>query len=105
MIASRRDALQLLPKVVVVLDLVRLNDGKVERERGALHWRCCQFHATAAGTVRLRDHELHPKAGRHQLLQRGYRKQRRAAEYEVNHGRSLSLRKALASSWPLALGL
>ena len=67
---SGASALQLRAKFLIVLDLLRLRDGKPKLKRLLLHRRQRDFHPAALGTVRLRHHKLHLMAGANQRLQR-----------------------------------
>ncbi len=83
-----RDLLQLSPKLVVVLDLFRLDDWQVQLECGPLYRRGRYFHAAATGAVRLGHDQLHAETCRNQLFQRGHGERRGAAKHQVHHGRA-----------------
>jgi hypothetical protein len=51
------DLLELAPKVQIVLDFFRLNDGNVGGNCRLLHRGYDNLQAAATGTVRLRDNE------------------------------------------------
>ncbi len=85
------NALQLRAEFLVVLDLLRLDDGKPKRERGLFHRRLRQLHAASARAIRLGRDQPHAEAGTHQLFQRGHREAWRSAEDQVHHSEQLAI--------------
>ena len=83
----RSDLLQLSAEFLVVLDPVRLDDGQVECEGDTFDRRRDNFHAAAAGPIRLRHDQLHAEARGYKLLECGYGELGGAAKDQVEHKR------------------